>query len=133
MKLILCLSALALCLGGCMSSTPPKNSSPLTQGSVQLYLKKGLTTKAEVLEKFGSPNVTTRDGQGREVWSYQKHATSDRSVSAAAGAAGPFVTGVAGGGAAASSRVQSSQTMTLIIKFNSNDVVDDFESRYSSF
>ena len=68
----------ALALAGCAASTPGPESlhnSEFTQGNVQLNLKVGLTTKAEVLEKFGSPNITTRDGAGQEVWSYQKMAT----------------------------------------------------------
>jgi hypothetical protein len=37
-----------------------KNSN-LTHGLVQLTLKKDVTTKAEVLETFGAPNITTID------------------------------------------------------------------------
>ena len=73
----LALSALAA-LGAC--ATPPvgpvdQRNSALTQGNVQLNLQVGKTTKADVLEKFGSPNITTRDGAGQEVWSYQRMAT----------------------------------------------------------
>jgi outer membrane protein assembly factor BamE (lipoprotein component of BamABCDE complex) len=133
MKTTVCFTVLALFLCGCMSSTPPANSSPLTQGNVQLFLKKGVTTKADVLAKFGAPNLTTRDSQGRELWTYQKHATSSRSATAAAGALGPFTTGLAGGGASGSASSETSRTMTLIVKFNASDIVEDFDSRYSSF
>lgn len=44
-----------------------QRNSALTQGNVQLNLKVGETSKAEVLEKFGSPNITTRDASGSEV------------------------------------------------------------------
>jgi len=123
----------AIMLAGCMSDTALRNTSPYTMGNVQLNLKKGITTKAQVLETFGAPNITTRDGQGREIWTYQKHATTSGSVSGGAGAVGPFTTGLAGGGVTGSASKQSQKTMTLIIKFNSTDVVDDYESRYSSF
>jgi len=50
-------------LSGCMPQTPVKTrNSSLTQGNVQMRLVVGRTTKADVLEAFGAPNVTTRDG-----------------------------------------------------------------------
>ena len=70
------LSVLLMFLAGCVAPPQPlteKNSS-LTQGNVQMNLIVGDTSKAYVLEAFGSANVTTRDGAGREVWSYQRAA-----------------------------------------------------------
>ena len=68
-------SAAAIALVGCVQAprvTPVDDrNSPLTQGNVQLNVAVGKTTKAEVLESFGAPNVTTRDGSGKETWSYQ--------------------------------------------------------------
>ena len=77
-----------------------------------------MTTKAEVLETFGAPNVTTRDGEGREVWSYQRQATLTQS-----GTSEFFVAGVS----------QTSRMITLIIKFDENDVLADYSSRESNF
>jgi outer membrane protein assembly factor BamE (lipoprotein component of BamABCDE complex) len=88
-------------------------------------LKKGETTQAEVLEKFGAPNIATVDGQGNEVWTYQRHATVSRS------SAGYATIVILGGGT--SGFEQSSRTMTLIIKFDARKVVSDFNSMYSSF
>ena len=62
----------------CTTVTQPplsQSNNPLTQGNVQLTLKKGVTKKLEVLEKFGAPNITTRDSSGMEVWTYQRNAT----------------------------------------------------------
>ncbi len=126
-------SLLALVLCGCETTTPTTHSNPITQGNVQLHLKKGITTKSDVLEKFGAPNLTTRDGQGREVWSYQKHATKESVASGGLGIAGLIGAGVGGAGVAGASASASSRTMTLIIKFNANDVVEDYDSRSSSF
>jgi hypothetical protein len=63
-------------LSGCVATPEPlsEKNSDLTQGNVQMNLIVGQTSKADVLENFGSPNVTTRDGAGREVWSYQRAA-----------------------------------------------------------
>ena len=46
-----------------------------------MNLEVGKTTKANVLETFGSPNITTRDGAGREVWTYQRQAQVAQSSS----------------------------------------------------
>lgn len=116
-----------------------KNS--LTHGMVQMTIKVGATTQAEVIEAFGAPNITTLDGSGQEMWVYDRHATvsydksSGFSIGMLLGAGG---SGVAGGGGLGfgSSKSQSSQSsrqMTLIIKFDSGKVVSDFRSRSSSF
>lgn len=104
-------------------------NSALTQGNVQLNLKVGQSTKAEVLEVFGAPNITTRDGNGQEVWSYQRHAT----VSQSSSKSGFFTILIAGAGSKASGFSQTMRTMTLIIKFSPEDVVADFRSRTSDF
>lgn len=94
-----------------------------------MNLEVGQTTKAEVLENFGSPNITTRDGAGREVWTYQRQAQASQSTSQS-----DYWTIILAGEAGSSSGFEStSRMMTLIIKFNSNDVVDDFRSRASNF
>ena len=46
-----------------------------------MNLQVGTSTKMEVLENFGSPNVTTRDGNGNEVWTYQRAAQVAQSSS----------------------------------------------------
>lgn len=104
-------------------------NSEMTQGNVQLNMKVGTTTKADVLEVFGAPNITTRDGAGQEVWSYQRHATVAKSKEKESF----WTILLVGGGSRASGFSQSSRTMTLIIKFNADDVVSDFRSRTSDF
>ncbi len=94
-----------------------------------MNLKVGTTTKAEVLEKFGSPNITTRDGAGQEVWSYQRMATVSQSSSSSS----YWTILLAGQSKSADGFAQSSRTMTLIIKFDKADVVSDFRSRTSDF
>lgn len=110
---------------GCNTATTEydKNSG-ITHGTVQLNLQKGVTTQTEVLEKFGSPNITTTDGD-MEVWTYQKHGSTSKS----SGAGGSLI--LIGGSTSGFS--QNSRTMTLIIKFNKDKIVDEFNSRYSSF
>ncbi len=116
-------------------------NSELTHGNVQLHLKVGQTTQAEIIEVFGAPNITTIDGQGREVWVYRRHAT----VSSLKSKSGGFLIGLGGGGGGfgaggglsyGSSKTgfeQASRAMTLVIKFDEDKVVSDFRSRSSSF
>ncbi len=106
-----------------------QRNSSLTQGNVQMNLAVGKTTKAEVLEIFGAPNITTRDGAGREVWSYQRHATVAQSSSSGS----LFTILFFGKSSSADGFSQSMRTMTLVIKFDAQDVVVDFRSRSSEF
>ena len=122
--------AAAAFAAGCGELQPvTQRNSQLTQGQVQLHLKVGETTKAQVLGQFGAPNVTTRDGAGREVWSYQRAAQ----VSQAASRKGYWTVLLAGGSGGSSGFEQTSRMITLIIKLDANDVVSDFQSRTSNF
>ena len=133
MKKIVTALALILALPGVAEAKKPKpvdtRNSALTQGNVQLNLHVGQTTKVQVLEIFGAPNITTRDGSGQDVWSYQRHAT----VSQSSTSGGFFTILIAGAGSSASGFSQTMRTMTLIIKFSGEDVVSDFRSRTSDF
>ena len=118
-------------LGGCVTPPQPvtERNSQLTQGNVQMNLTIGHTTKAQVIESFGSPNITTRDGAGREVWTYQRSAQ----VSQSSSQSGAWSVILAGKSTEAAGFESTSRMITLIIKFNNNDVVADFKSRTSTF
>lgn len=90
-----------------------------------MTLKKGETTKAEVLASFGSPNIVTRDGDANEVWAYERNWTSVDTRS-------NFAT-IIFAGTSNSGFERSSRNMTVILKFDSSDVLIDFDSRSSSF
>ncbi|MBF0587466.1 hypothetical protein INT08_11215 [Prosthecochloris sp. N3] len=127
---VLCLSLL-LSFSGCTTTTQPvtQRNSQLTQGNVQMHLAVGQTTKSDVLDVFGAPNITTRDGSGREVWTYQRSAQVAQSSTKEG-----YWTVLLGGQSSNSSGFESSSRMTtLIIKFDDNDVVSDFRSRTSNF
>lgn len=124
-----CLCLLSACESTKPNSIPPTTTNPLTHGNVQLTLKKGITTQTEVLEKFGAPNITTIDASGQEVWTYQRQASVANAGSNSAGIWLIFVSS----SKSESGFEQSSRTMTLIIKFDSQKVVSDFHSFSSSF
>ena len=124
--------ACALLLSACATTAPApvdQRNSALTHGNVQMNLQVGRTTQAEVLETFGAPNITTIDGAGNEVWSYQRHAT----VTQQSGGSSYWTVVLFGSGQYADGFQQTNRTITLIIKFNKNRVVSDFRSRSSDF
>ena len=130
-KIPLIIIASILLLTGCVTAPEPltKKNSELTQGMVQMNLEVGKTTKAEVVETFGAPNITTRDGDGNEVWTYQRQAQVNQSSSNS----GFIFVIIAGKSSSASGFESSSRMMTLIIKFDNEDIVTDFKSRESNF
>ena len=131
MKNILLVFIFSILSMGCVTTPEPltKKNSELTQGMVQMKLEVGKTTKSDVIETFGAPNITTRDSSGNEVWTYQRQAQ----VSQSSSSSGFIFVIIAGKSAEASGFETSSKMMTLIIKFDGNDIVTDFKSRESNF
>ena len=134
--------ALALALVATPAAAKPREeANTLTHGMAQMTLRVGETTQMEVLDAFGAPNITTLDGDGREVWVYDRQATvtsdssSGFSIGMLIGAAGGGVGGGSGlgFGKKKSKSSQSSRTMILVIKFDPQKKVVDFKSRSSSF
>lgn len=132
--------ALALAVLGA-PTVAQDSANTLTHGMVQMTLRVGQTTRAEVLETFGGPNVTTLDGDGREVWMYDRFATvtatkdSGFHIGLLGGLGGGSAAGGAGLGFGKSkSKVSTStRSMTLILKFGPDGRLADFKSRSSSF
>ena len=123
---VLC-TAVAAC-GPSFTPVDDRNSA-MTQGNVQMNVTVGQTTKAQVLEVFGAPNITTRESSGKEVWTYQRAAQVAQSSSQSGGWSIIF----AGESYSNSGFSSNSRMMTLIITFNNKDVVTDFSNRTSNF
>ena len=131
MKIILSCGLLLLTLSSCMTAPQPvtARNSELTHGNVQMNIKVGETTQTEILEVFGAPNITTIDGSGKEVWTYQRTAQ----VSQSSSSSNYWTVILIGGDSSVSGLETSSRMITLIIKFDENKVVSDFRSRSSNF
>jgi len=54
---------------------PLPSPSKLGYGTVTSTVRKGVTTQAELVELFGSPNIATTDANGVETWVYERTAT----------------------------------------------------------
>ena len=135
----ICVTVAAVLMEAC-TPLPAKpvtsRNSELTHGNVQLNVRVGETTQAQVLDVFGAPNITTIDGAGQEVWTYQRAATIEQSMSSR-GFWTVLLLGDASATAGQSQETsgfeQTQRMMTLIIKFGAMDVVTDFRSRASEF
>lgn len=123
------LLALAACGTAAQQEPLATKNSGLTHGNVQMNVEIGHTSQADVLEVFGAPNVTTIDGSGQEVWSYQRAATVAQSSSKD----NYWTVLLAGSSSESSGFEQSSRMTTLIVKFDDQDIVSDFRSRSSNF
>ncbi|MHB9138651.1 MAG: hypothetical protein ACYC4Q_04520 [Victivallaceae bacterium] len=129
-KIIIMLAFIGvLLIQGCSSTPKDEKNSPFTTGNAQLSLKQGVTTQAEVLEKFGAPNIATVDSTGNDLWTYQKYAT----VTQSSGQGGYFWLVIVGGNTVTSGLEQTQKTMTLIIKFDQDKKVKEFKSMSTNF
>ena len=135
---------------GCMSAhqhyqqTHGAQERQMTIGIVQKEIRKNMSA-ARVAEVLGSPNIVTTDGEGREVWVYDKISTDvtyskDSSGLGAVLLIGSAQGGTAGGGlghgsynrsAGAESKTQ--RTLTVVIKFDEQKKVRDFAYHSSRF
>lgn len=102
-----------------------QSNSPLTAGNVALTLKKGISTKAEVLQAFGSPNIVTKNRAADEVWNYNRMNFTTR-----AGADVGSLIFWSGSRAVTSATTKS---FDLMIVFDANDVVEDYSIIQASF
>ena len=141
---------MVLTLTGCMSAhqhyeqTHGAQERQMTVGIVQKEIKKGMSA-ANVAEVLGSPNIVTTDGEGREVWVYDKIST-DVTYSNDSGGLGAILLigsasgGTAGGGLGSGSYSRSAgaqsktqRTLTVVIKFDEQKKVRDFAYHASRF
>jgi len=150
---------LIVCMGfitvGCVRAKSPdlpysnQQKSNLTAGMVKKYVKVGEATQADILTVFGAPNIITRDKDKNEVWTYDRQSiasasevaewnTSGRVGAIAGGLVGSTAVGggasIGGSSGKGSTAGQvSSATFTLIIKYDENDVVQDYRMMATQF
>ena len=149
------IAAVCLVLGGCGETSRPYHNSEFTHGNMKWHLEKNRTTKGEVIEAFGPPNVTSVDSEGLEMWVEQKMSTSKiesafgggLNLSALINEVGVNVLGgqvakgaikgnIGGSGGFQGGRhtsTQSSKTCTMILKFNDRGVLVEYRFRTSNF
>jgi outer membrane protein assembly factor BamE (lipoprotein component of BamABCDE complex) len=141
----------AVSVGGCSAQRHAEDveaanaaANRLTVGTVQREIRVGMAG-AEVASVLGAPNIVTTDEQRREVWVYDRIATT-RAYSTSSGGVSALVLGATtgggglgagvgsasyGGGAGASATTQ--KTLTVVIKFDGQGLVRDFAYHTSTF
>ncbi len=105
-----------------------KNPSQFTLGQVQLKVRKGMS-QTEVAQALGSPNIVTQDGNGQQAWVYDKMSQSVEYYNSQGG----FWLVIVGGGGSKGAATTSQNTLTVVIKFDSQGRVDNVtyhSSRY---
>jgi len=131
--IIISLSTISI-LTGCMSAAKHEESlhstkeQEMTLGIVQKEIHPGMS-QADVATALGSPNIVTKDSDGKETWIYDKIATT-ASFSKSKGFGTILILGFSRE-AGASSTTQ--KTLTVVIKFNNNKLVDSFTYHSSRF
>ena len=116
MKIITLIILSSIILSSCAPNVPT-NSNNLTLGAVQSKIYKG-QSQAEVMDVLGSPNIVTKDTQGREVWTYDRIYSDKDSESR-----GFWFLFFGKSNASSSS---SSKSLTVIITFDDKKNVLDF-------
>jgi outer membrane protein assembly factor BamE (lipoprotein component of BamABCDE complex) len=100
----------------------------MTLGLVQKEIRVGMS-QADVASALGSPNIVTKDSEGKETWVYDKIAT-EASYSRSQSYGTILILGFSTGSGAAST---TQRTLTVVIKFSERGLVDSFSYHASKF
>jgi len=116
--------ALSPLLSGCATTGVGAPSAPeqrLTPGLVQRDVRAGMAA-SDVAAALGSPNIVTRDADGRDVWVYDRISSDvvETRLSAWVAGAGPVGAGAMAGGGSGSERrtVTVQRTLTVVVRFD---------------
>jgi len=128
-RAIILVTMLTMCFipNGCTSGKTAQGiakESALTPGMTKKYIRPGKTTQSEVLEIFGPPDLVTHKA-GKDVWTYDK---ASHEISATEGYLTILIAGISGG-----RRSESSRSVMLMIYFDENDVVMDYNLSAAKF
>lgn len=124
-KLTTAFTLITLISGCATQQAPQTKQAELTYGMVTNKIKKGVTTKDEVVKMLGNPNIMTQNKEGEQVWTYSR-----QSYDSSSGSAYGTLLFVGGSKAVSSS---SSKSFDLILTFDENDVVKDYTIVSSQF
>ena len=125
MNKIIIISHTSIILTSC-AANKPDNSNNLTLGTVQSKISKG-QSQAAVMDALGSPNIVTKDSQGREVWTYDRISReNDASSGTGFFIMNPLSWFTGGGVGSKSSASTSSKSLTVLITFDDNKNVLDY-------
>ena len=112
----------------------------MTVGIVQKEIRVGMS-QIKVAEALGSPNIVTMDKNGKQSWIYDKIASeasfSKSNLSGGAGGAGTTGTilllGIVIGGYESGASSTTQKTLTVVIKFGQDHLVESFSYHSTKF
>ena len=141
-KLITAFALMAVITAGCSATHHAEDvraadeNDRMTVGTVQKEIRIGISA-TDVATILGSPNIVTTDDGRLETWIYDKIST-DVTYSRSSGTIVGLIFVGSGGGAGvgstnAGSTTSSQRTLTVIIKFDANNLVRDFSYHTSRF
>ena len=131
MKKILLFIAMASLITSCghrYRKNQDQNGQNFTLGQVQLKIKKGMSQTA-VAQSLGSPNIVTQDSDGQQAWIYDKMSSSVEYYNSSGG----FWLILVGGGGSRGAATTTQNTLTVVIKFDESEKVQNVtyhSSRY---
>jgi hypothetical protein len=137
---VLVVAVAAVAAAGEREKAKAEPPAAFTLGVVQKALRPGLS-QADVAERLGSPNIVTRETDGREAWVYDK-VSSETEASSGSFGAGGLGSGSGGGfwgllGVGAGKRSEKSRssqrTLTVVIRFSAAGAVETFTWHDSRF
>jgi outer membrane protein assembly factor BamE (lipoprotein component of BamABCDE complex) len=146
MNRLIIVVAAAVAATGCTSAATHRadvqddSMERVTFGTVQKEIYVGMSG-AQVASILGSPNIVSTDGDRNEVWIYDKFATDAAYSRSNTGLLG-LIVGVGGdvgaGGIgvkrhASGAESRSQRTLTVVVKFDDEDLVRDFAYHTSRF
>lgn len=130
---------------GCSSPNSIQTPTHLTTAQVKRSLTVGVTTQEEVVKALGTPNMLLKSSSRGETWTYDQVRVDSTSIgfNLLGGIGGISTTNkggetgsiLGGGGAQITDMNESSsvRTMTVLIKFDENGVVCDYQMMYTAF
>lgn len=146
MKVVIPLVFTTLAVGGCATAAQHRadvqddSMDRVTVGTIQREINIGMSG-SDVAARLGSPNIVSTDEQRDEVWIYDKLATDVVYSESRGGVLGVVLGGGADIGAggigvkthSAGATSKSQRSLTVVIKFDSDDRVRDFAYHTSRF
>ena len=146
MKKVITSILLLMFIGGCGMTAADEEmqrhskDQAMTLGVAQKEIRVGMS-QGDVAAALGSPNIVSKDSQGKESWIYDKIASeasySKSSVGGAGGAGGvtgnALILGIITGGYESGASSTTQKTLTVVIKFNDEKLVESFSYHSSKF
>lgn len=129
-----CTLVVLILQSGCMTAADHQRSlgssqeREMTLGVVQKEIRSGMS-QADVATALGSPNIVTKDDEGKETWIYDKIA-SEASYSTSAAGVGILIAGYSQRAGASSS---TQKTLTVVIKYDRKGTVESVAYHSSKF